>query len=62
MFVKRGGRSRVNYGCDKCNRDNADSVCISKAGCVAVDCGDNDGTYHKKPVGERDVDLSMEEF
>lgn len=57
-FVKEGWETN---GCDECDEDNADAVCVSETCGVAVHSCDDDGTNHKKPVGERNVNLAMEE-
>ena len=69
-------------GCDECDEDDANAVCVAEGGClyerglvgILKARGWNVGSYvvvhrghdyrsdHKKPVGERNVDLSVEDL
>jgi hypothetical protein len=53
--------SRTNR-CDKSDEDDTNTICISQTCRVTVYSSYNDGTDHKQPVCERNVDLSMKQL
>jgi hypothetical protein len=53
-----GSHASVKEG----NEHDADTVSISEGSRVVVDRGDQNSADHQKPVGKRDVQLTVEDF